>query len=188
MSRHRFQKDMHLELRGRECVIEDRLPNGKLRLEDVALGESKSVAEVELVDALFNGQLVLLGDSRTTVAQRKAAESFVDDLNMLGEDDPRKKEAKRRWAYVKAISSGNLARMNSATLKSLIGRVHDEIRDPNDPPYWRTVLYRWFKSYLESGEDPRVLVPQFKKRGSTRRRFAKGRKAKRRSSLRRSFS
>lgn len=178
MSRHRFQKDMHLELRGRECVIEDRLPNGKFRVKDVSLGESASVDEVELVDALFDGQLVLLGDSRTTVTQRKAAESFVDDLNMLGNDDPRKKEAKRRWAYVKAISSGNLPRMNSATLTPLIRRVHGEIRDPNEVPHWRTVLYRWFKSYLGSGEDPRVLVPQFKKRGSTRRRFANGRKSK----------
>jgi putative transposase len=169
---------MHLELRGRECVIEERLPNSNFRLKDVALGESKSVSQVELVDALFDGQLVLLGDSKTTVAQRKATESFIDDLNMLGEDDPRRKEANRRWAYVKAISSGNLTRMNSATLTPLIGRVHSEIRDPNEIPHWRTVLYRWFKSYLEAGEDPRVLVPQFKKRGSTRRRFSQGRKSK----------
>ncbi|MCA1617779.1 MAG: DDE-type integrase/transposase/recombinase [Acidobacteria bacterium] len=169
---------MHLELRGRECVIEDRLPNGHLRLKDVALGESKSVAEVDLVDALFDGQLVLLGDSKITVVERNAAKLFIDDLNMLDDADPRKKEAKRRWAYVKAISSGNLTQLNSTTLTPLIGRVHNEIRDPNEAPHWRTVLYRWFKSYLEAGEDPRVLVPQFKKRGSTRRRFAKGRKSK----------
>jgi putative transposase len=169
---------MHLKLRGRECVIEDRLPNGHLRLKDVAFGESKSVSEVELVDALFDGQLVLLGDSKTTVAQRNAAELFIDDLNMLDDDDPRKKEAKRRWAYVKVISSRDLPRMNSATLIPLIDRVHRESQDPNKIPHWRTVYYRWFKSYLEAGEDPRVLVPQFKKRGSTKRRFAKGRKLK----------
>ena len=169
---------MHIQFLGREYVIEDRLPKGELRLRDVALDESRPIPEAELIDALFAGNLVLLGDSRTTNAQRKVAGSFVDDLNMLGKDDPRKKEAKRRWAYVKAIIDSRLTQMNGATLVPLIERVHGEIKDANEIPHWRTVFYRWFKSYLASGEDPRVLVPNFKKRGSTKRRFGQGRKAK----------
>jgi putative transposase len=178
MSRHRFQKDMHLELCGREYVIEDHLPNGDFRVKDIALDEAKAVSEAELVDELFGGQLVFLGNSRTTVVQRKAAEKFIDDLNMVDDGDPRKIEAKRRWAYVAAIINSKSPRLNASTLIPLIKRIHAEIRDPNKVPHWRTVFYGWFKSFLASGEDARVLVPKFRQRGNTKRRFAKGRKAK----------
>lgn len=178
MSRHRFQKDMHIELCGREYVVEALLPNGDFRVRDVALNESKAVTEVELVDALFGGQLAFLGDSKTTVVLREAAERLIDDLNMLDDEDPRKIEAKRRWAYVAAIINNKSTRLNASTLVPLIKRTHDQIQDPNKVPHWRTVFYRWFKSFLESGEDARVLVPQFTQRGNARRRFAKERKAK----------
>ena len=169
---------MHIELRGRECVIEERLPKGDLRVRDAALNESESISEATLVDALFDASLVILGDQRTTGTKRKSAESLIADLNMLRDDDPRKREAKRRWAYVRAIVASNLIEVKAATLKPLIERVYREIQDTGDMPYWRTVYYRWFKAFVESGEDPRVLVPQYNKRGNKRRRFAKKRKAK----------
>lgn len=169
---------MHIELRGREYVIEERLPNGELRLRDIALGEANPLSEAELIDALFEGQLIFLGDSKVTVAQRRATEAIIDDLNMLKDDDPRKIEAKRRWAYVKAIINNKSLRLNASTLVSLIQRVHQDIKDPNNIPHWRTVFYRWVKPFLTSGEDPRVLVPQLKRRGNNKRRFANGRKAK----------
>lgn len=178
MSKHRFQRGMHITLRGREYIIEDRLPNKELRIRDISLDEANTFRESELVDALFEGQLVFLGNSKTPDAQRKTAEAIVDDLNMLADDDPRKIEAKRRWAYVRAIINSKSHTFNASILVPLIQRVHQEIQDPNDVPHWRTVFYRWFKSFLASGEDPRVLVPHFKQRGNTKRRFANGRKAK----------
>jgi putative transposase len=177
MSKHRFQKGMHIELRGRDCVIEERLPGGDLRLRDAALNESSSVSEATLVNALFDGELIIRGDFRAVGTSLKDAVSSVD-LDMLSDDDPRKCETKRRWAYVNAIASAKLEAMNADTLIPIIKRVHQEIQDPNDVPYWKTVYYRWFKSFVESGEDPRVLAPQFKKRGNKQRRFAKGSKAK----------
>lgn len=178
MSRNRFQKGMHIKFHGREYVIQDRLRKGDLRLRDVELDELRSVDETELVDALFDKQLVFLGDAKVTDAQRRTADSLVDDLNMLEDSDPRKVEAKRRWAYIREIINSKTACLNAAILVPLIERVHREIKDPNAAPHWRTVFYRWFKSYLACGEDPRALVPNFKKRGSTRRRFAVGRKAR----------
>src|SRR5436305_8931326 len=103
MSRNRFQKDMHIEFRGREYVIESRLPNGDFRMRDVAFDESRTVGEAELVDALFDNQLMFIGDVKMMVAQREAVKLLIDDLGVLEDDDPRKVEAKRRWAYVKTI-------------------------------------------------------------------------------------
>jgi putative transposase len=178
MSRLRFQKGMHIEFCGREYVVEARLPNGNFRIRDIALDEAKAVVEEELVNALFDGQLVFLGDSKTTGVQREFVEKLVDDLNVLDDEDLRKIEAKRRWAYVAAIINSKSPRLNASTLVPLIKRIHAEIQDPNKVPHWRTVFYCWFKSFLASGEDARVLVLKFRQRGNTKRRFAKGRKAK----------
>ena len=62
---------MHVEFRGREYVLEARLPNGDLRLRDLALDESKPVPESELIHALFDGDFEFLGDSSVTLVQRK---------------------------------------------------------------------------------------------------------------------
>lgn len=175
MSKNRFQKSSRLKLCGREYVIEDRLPNGDLRLRDIVIDELRAFAESELVEFLFTGQLAFLGDKHGTL--RRAAEKFVGDFRMLDDDDPRKKETVRRWAYVKAVLDSKLIMKNASTLKPIIHRVHTEIQDPGKPPDWKTVYYRWVIPYLECGEDTRALVPDFNKRGNTRRRFAGVRKA-----------
>lgn len=176
MSKNRFHRGMHLELQGREYVIEERLPNGDLRLRDIAINESKSFEEKELVNSLFDGRLVFLGDNQTTAVQRKGAELFVDDFNMLEEDDPRKKEARRRWAYVRAIVDSKLTKPNTTELALLIEHVHRETHDSKKAPYWKNVYYGWYMSYIKSGEDIRVLLPRYKKRGNTGRKFSAGRK------------
>ena len=130
-----------------------------------------------LVDALFDGHLVFIGDGRSNSAQREAAELFVGDIKMLEDGDPRKKEVARRWAYVKAVLASKPTVMNASTLKPIIEQVHAEIRDVGKPPNWKTVYYRWVVSYLECGEDVRALVPNFGKRGNKGRRFTGARKA-----------
>jgi putative transposase len=167
---------MHIELRGREYTVEDRLPNGDLRARDIATDELTPLPEAKLVDALFEGQLIFLGDGRANSAERKVAESFVGDFNMLEDGDARKKEAVRRWAYVKAALAGGLTETNASTLKPIIERVHAEIQDQGAPPSWKTVWYHWVVPYLECGEDVRALVPNFRKRGNTGRRFTGARK------------
>lgn len=171
MSKNRFQKYIRLNLWGREYVIEDRLPNGNLRIRDALTDELRSFAETELIEFLFAGQLFFLGDKHS--APREAAEKFVGDLTMLKDDDPRKKEVLRRWAYVKAVLDSKLIIKNASTLKPLIRQVHTEIQDQGKPPNWKTVYYHWVMPYLECGEDTRALVPDFNKRGNSRRRFGK---------------
>jgi len=168
---YRFRKDMHIELRGREYVIEARLPDGNLRLKDVAFNESKPVPEATLVEALFEGEMKFLGDRATTLVQRKMAQAFVDDLNMLAEDDPRRVEAKRRYAYVKALDEQASLNLNEATIKPIIERVHEDIRDPKNAPGWKIVYYKWLASWLSAGRDLRALVPHYENRGNTKPRF-----------------
>jgi putative transposase len=169
---------MHIEFRGREYVIEDRLPNGDLRIKDVAFNESDSVPENTLLDALFASELEFLGDSRTTQVQRKLFKSFVDDLNMLDDDDLRKIETKRRYSYVMAIDDLGAHNFTKANVKPLIEQVHAEIRDRKRMPHWKTVCYRWYAPWVVSGRDLRALTPHYDRQGNTAPKFSNGRKRK----------
>lgn len=176
MSKYRFRKGMHIQLHGREYVIEERLPGGDLRLKDIAFNESHSMPEGELIDALFEGDFEFLGDNSVTSVQRKMFKTFVDDLNMLDNDDPRKIETKRRYAYVKALDELGPHNFSRGTVKPLIEKVHGEIGDTKEKPNWKTVCYRWYRRWMISDRDLRSLTPQYERRGNTSPRFSSGRK------------
>jgi putative transposase len=169
---------MHIELRGRECVIGDRLPNGDYRITDLAFDEKRAVPGAELFDAFFGGSLIFLGEADSTRARRRLAEGFVDDLAMLGDDDARKREAERRFAYVNALEDSGLVVFSKRTVKPVIERVHAEIGDRKKPPFWKTLCYRWRADWIRSGKDLRAFVPHYERRGNTSPRFSNGRKEK----------
>jgi len=176
MATYRFRRGMHVEFRGREYVVEERLPNDDLRLRDLALNESKPVPESELINALFEGDFEFLGDSSVTLAQRKIFRAFVDDFNMLEDDDKRKIEAKRRYAYVKALDEIATLGFSREKVEPLVKRVHQEIEDPKRKPHWKTVCYGWHVQWLVSGKDLRALIPHYEECGNTEPRFCATRK------------
>lgn len=178
MSRNRFCRGMRLEFRGREYVVEQRLPSGELQLKDIATNSIRNESEMGLIDALFEGHLEFLGSGRGhTLIQRKKTENLIDDIVMLRDGDPRKKVAKRRYAYVNAIRGSSLTQFTRRTLEPLIREVAEAIEDRN-PPDWKTVCYRWFRPFVASGEDIRALVPTYKSRGNRRPKFIGRRKNK----------
>ena len=178
MPRYSLTKGMHIELRGRECVVGDRLPNGQIRITDLAFDEARGVPEAELADAFFEGSLIFLGDADSTRERREYTRNLIDDLGMLREDDPRKQEAKRRYAYVAALEGAGLTAFSKRTVKPVIERVHAEIDDRKKPPFWKTLCYGWRADWVRSGEDLRAFVPRYERRGNTKPRFSAGRKGK----------
>lgn len=170
MFSNRFRKGMHVNFGGREYVIKERLPDGNIRLRDIAFDESVSKAPDELLDALFAGQLEFLGDGSTaTSTQREMVKSFVDDITMVESTDPRKIEFRRRLLYVEQIQVADLTAFNATTLEPIIERVHRENKDPNNKPCWRTVYYGWFVPFINFGI--LALVPLYKRRGNRTRKF-----------------
>jgi len=180
MSKNRFRKGMHLFYQGREYVIDKRLPNGNLQLRDIAINSFRSEAELCLIDAWFDGQLEFMGDAKTTVAQRKAASEFINDLSALEDDDPRKQELRRRYSYLRPIIeliSQGVVRIKQEILEPLITKVHETINDKKHAPNWKTVYYGWYRTLIIT-DDIRALAPQYKKRGNFTRKFCGGRKNK----------
>lgn len=179
MFNYTFRRGMHIEFQGREYVIEERLPNGDIKLRDIAFDESKPMTQDQLLDALFDGELEFLGNGcATSSIQRKMVKSFVDDITMLESTDPRKIEFKRRLAYVKQIQAANLPSFNAATLEPIIMRVHDEIKDHKGKPCWKTVYYGWLVPFIISGGDVRAFVPLYRRRGNRKRKFTGRQKRK----------
>lgn len=171
---------MHLLYNGREYVIEKRLPNSDLQLKDIATNHFMAVAELSLIDAWFDGQLEFLGDASTTYVQRKAAKEFVSDLSALDDTDPRKKELKRRHAYLKPIIdlvSQGITKINQVILEPIIEKVHEAIADHKRQPNWKTVYYCWYRTLIIT-DDIRALTPDYRKRGNYNRKFSGSRKHK----------
>src|SRR4051812_30891331 len=123
MPGYRLSQGMHLELRGREYVVEKRLPSEELQLKDVASETCIAVTDAELQDAYVRQSLRFLGDSRSTAAQRKAVCEFVKDLNVLPKNDPRKKVMDRRFAYVQALLERNLLYPSPGDIKRAVEEI-----------------------------------------------------------------
>jgi putative transposase len=174
---YQFQKNMHLLLREREYILEERLPSGEIRLRDLAFDECRPVQERELVEALFKGELEFLGDTSQTVIQRKMVQSFVEDFKCLKKDDKRKAETYRRYDYVKAIEDANLTRYDERTVKPLLAGIHKDIED-RKAPHWRTVVYAWLQKWITSGRDLRALIPDYTSRGNRTAKITGVRKKK----------
>jgi putative transposase len=179
MPKYRLHKGMHLELCGREYVIERRLRGGDFQIKDVATNEFKPIPEDKLFDAWFNGELRFPNEKLdSTLAQRKANRTYIQELSLL-DSDPKKKKIKaafhRRRKYVIAVNRAQLKQLNKSTVKPIIDEVSktagpDSGPDPK-PPDWKTLIYRWFLPYMRSGEDFRVLVPAYEGRGNTNSKF-----------------
>jgi putative transposase len=175
MPNNRFHKGMHLLYNGREYVIEGRLPNNDLHLKDIVTNKFFAAPEEMLRDSWFDGQMEFLGDATTTYAQRKAAKALNIDLSALDDKSPRKKELKRRYAYISKIIdliSEGVDRISEEILVPVIQRVHETINDRKRKPHWKTVYYEWYKTYINTGEDVRVLIPHYDRQGNFNRKFA----------------
>jgi len=166
-----FSVEMHFRWLGREYVVKESLPDGRLRILDIAFNESRGEEYDNLVKALYAGELEFLGNTQDTRIQRKQAERFVDDFTMLDDSDPRKLEVRRRLAYVTAVAGANLDRFCAETVNPIIDITHAEINDKKPSPHWRTVVYTYLPAWQRCNRDIRALSPQFHKQGNRSAKF-----------------
>jgi putative transposase len=167
---------MQFRLRGREFVIEKRLPDGRIRIKDIITDERSALPEQELVEAVFENNAELLGQHRNQdVLQRRVSKTGVCDIACLSENDPRRLELDRRFSYVRAVTLARLDKQTPETLAPLISKVAARLNEPKPPSV--ITVWRWWRSYTDSGQDVRSLVPAIQARGNRNRRFF-GRQAK----------
>lgn len=171
MMRQSFHIGTHMLFKGREYVVSQRLSNNDLRIKDVVTNEYKAIAEVDLVEALFDGNLEFFREgTNCSFAEVQSARSYIQDLNVLNDDDPkqkrRKEETRRKYKYVSEVLARDVPTLTKEVLDPLINELATLINDPK-PPCWST-LYKWVRAYVKAGEDIRVLVPETNKRGNTK--------------------
>src|SRR6266849_133664 len=170
MPQHRLSRNMQLKLRGREYVIEKRLPDGTIRIKDIVTDERSAMPEQELVDAVFGNGAELLGHNRNQdVLRARMKKTGVCDISCLREDDSRRLELDRRVSYVRAVVTARLEKETKETLEPIIKKVASVISDLKPPSI--PTLCRWLHFYHESGNDVRALVPATQARGNRQRRF-----------------
>jgi putative transposase len=161
---------MQFRLRGREFVIEKRLPDGRIRIKDIITDERSALPEQELIEAVFENNAELLGQDRNQeVLKQRLSKTGVCDIACLNENDPRRLEFERRFSYVRAVALARLDKQTPDTLAPFISKVANRINDPKPPSV--STVWRWNRIYNNSGEDARSLVPATQARGNRKRRF-----------------
>jgi hypothetical protein len=161
---------MQFTFRGREYIVEKRLPDKRIRIKDILTDERTAMSEKEMADAIFGGQAELLGHDRNQDAlTERLKKTGLSDISCLKDDDPRRVELKRRLAYIQAVEAARLEKRTEETLKPIIGKVAAFIADIKPPS--TPTLCRWLRFYDISGGDIRAVVPATKARGNRTRRF-----------------
>jgi putative transposase len=169
---YRFEPGMHFIQQNREFVVEQYLTEDELQVKEVATNEFTAKPISLLLTALFEGDLILLGDNRNyQFLQQKLAKSRGSDFSLLDKNDPRKIEARRRLEYVKEIKKRGLTTYTQKSLKPVIHALHKKIRDKKKKPHWSTVN-RWRKAYEAAGDDFRALVSAEKARGNANHKYS----------------
>lgn len=161
---------MQFKLRGREYVIEKRLPDGTIRIKDIVTDERSAMPEQELVEAIFGNDAELLGHNRSQDAlKERLKKTGVCDIACLEDDDPRRIQLQRRISYVKAVEVAGVKVRTAEALRPVIEKVAGALHDPKTPSV--STVRRWLVFYDTSGKDVRSLVPATKARGNRQRRF-----------------
>lgn len=161
---------MQFKLRGREYVIEKRLPDGSIRIKDIVTDERSAMPELELIEAIFGNGAELLGHNRNQDALKaRLKKTGVCDIACLRDDDPRKVELHRRISYVKAVEVAGVKIRTAEALRPIIERVAAALHAVKTPSV--STVRRWLLFYEDSGRDVRSLVPATKARGNRKRRF-----------------
>jgi putative transposase len=93
-----------------------------------------------------------------------AVKSRQADLDTFAENDPVRREALRRLAYVRRVLATPCLLWNAASLQPVIMAVSESLKDDASPS-WHTVR-RWVRAYESGGCDVRTLLPQQRTQGN----------------------
>jgi len=153
---------LNVLLHNKPYKVLERLEGGALRLWSKETGAEVPLTKAGFDQALFEGNLALLGDEpQLDYAKKRAFLANVEDVSTLSEKS--KVQYRRRHAYVAEVRKRRLPVLTKTSLEPVIQDVAKAIAD-RKPPSW-TSLYRWVKAY-RAREDGRDLVPGYCLRGN----------------------
>lgn len=166
MNRIQLRKGLGLVLHNQEYIIEQRLPDGEIKLKNILTNTYSNLKEAVLTQLLFQGELKFLNDSFSKDKQQRNTKYDDKDFTQLPAN--LREEAKRKYSYVKQVLELTPNKQTATTLNPIISQVSKEIHD-RKPPSWST-LYRWYKDYSSSG-DIRTLIPLHSAKGNSQSRL-----------------
>jgi putative transposase len=188
MPHHTLSKGMHFIAGGQEYEILKRLPSGEIQIKNIVNNECSAKPEDEIIRALFDNEIELLGDNRNQAYLKELLKKTgVSDLTLIGEDDPRREEMERHRAYVLEVLAQRLGKLTEESLGPIIKKVAHKRGDLELDDYKKLTkeqrakvkarpsvssLIRWVNRYIKSGEDERAFIPAIKGRGNRTRKFS----------------
>lgn len=163
MSRVKLFQGLRFWLKGREYIIKQRLSDGNLQIYDVIKQKVSSISQSELIQLFFKDELEFdyLQVDPTGVGKKDYTGADFTQIPL-----ELKQEAIRREKYTVAVLEKNETKRSKELLLKIIEEISHNINDSQPPSH--ITLYRWLKSYEDSGQDIRSLVPNYRSRGDYR--------------------
>lgn len=164
MNKFTFHRGLHLNIDSKEFVVLRRLSDRRLQFENVQDGEILTLNNAEVLAKYAKNEIrfVATQDPDGQPLDKPLAEKIERELSALSE--PLLNKVKRQLLYVKAVELIRPLGIAKARIEQAIKQVAAKIAD-TDPPSW-TTAYRWWRSFISAGRDPRALIPAWGKRGN----------------------
>ena len=167
-----FHTGLHLTLNSVPYRIDRILAEGDCYLERLSDGALLRKSKPELVGLLSSGELVLqaLGagnKKESSPTESPESRARADLLRLSGVE---RAEVLRKYKYIKEAIQHRGDKPTANGLNAVIAEASKSIED-TAPPHPKTV-YRWWKTWLDSGQDLMSLAPK-DQRSSPRRTFSK---------------
>ena len=147
------------------------LPEGRVSLQDALTGDTQEVELTVLVRALFDGQLQFVRERKPSKPLPGSAADLSDKFVALDDyPEPLPTIARYRYAVIQPLID---LRPEERTRQMIQARVREvRAKTPATEPLRGlqnsvsvASVYRWMRSYLESGRDERALIPRTHARG-----------------------
>jgi putative transposase len=160
MNKIQLKQGLHFWYQEQEYVIKEHLESQVWQVVELKTGGISPFEEMEFIELVFQGKIVFNPPEHQIRKKDNFSSNFADFPEEIRES------AKRKYQYIKQVIESNINSKTKASLQPIIREVAQLIND-SKPPTWLT-LYRWLKSYEQSGQDLRSLIPKHKSKGDYR--------------------
>jgi len=164
-----FHTGLRLTLNSTRYRIDRILVSGECYLERLSDCGVLVKTKPELAALLATGELILESpNNRESNSDAGLSSRAARDLKALSKSQ--REEVLRKYEYIKESICRLGKEPKAAGLEPVIGSVSANIGEIRPPSV--TTVYRWWRRWLESGQDLMCLVPQYQK-PSPQRKFSK---------------
>jgi len=166
-----FTTQQLISLDGVKYKLDRKISDDSWQLLCLTTGQYITHKTNELLKLYTNGNIKFIFSENQSDKYKKSS-TAISSTFTIDELPPKlQKIIKERYVHVKEILNAGLDKYTADTMPPIITKTHNKLETDSKQPSWHTVN-RWRKSYLNSGNDIRGLIPKDKSKGNRSPRYS----------------